>query len=173
MIPDICGCIFGLYIPTFGLNTEIYSVNHCVQSKYEKIRTGKNSVFWHFSRSANSQKSVCFHKFWKVFKKKIANFCSAYSANVQSYFIMFKNRRLVKTIWIDNHLQWTRTVETQNVLRCESINQIKKKSLITLSEKFPYSEFILVRIFPHSDWIRRETEYLSVFSPNVGKYGPE
>ena len=29
---------------------------------------------------------------------------------------------------------------------------------------------------PHSDWIRRDTEYteyLSVFSPNAGKYGPE
>ena len=25
------------------------------------------------------------------------------------------------------------------------------------------------RIFPHSDWIRRDTEYLSVFSPNAGK----
>ena len=32
---------------------------------------------------------------------------------------------------------------------------------------------ILVGIFPHSDWIRRDTEYLSVFSPNAGKYGPE
>ena len=32
---------------------------------------------------------------------------------------------------------------------------------------------ILVRIFPHSDWIRRDIPYLSVFSPNVGKYGPE
>ena len=32
---------------------------------------------------------------------------------------------------------------------------------------------ILVLIFPHSDWIRRNTEYLSVFSPNAGKYGPE
>ena len=31
----------------------------------------------------------------------------------------------------------------------------------------------LARIFPRSDWIRRDTEYLSVFSPNVGKYGPE
>ena len=31
----------------------------------------------------------------------------------------------------------------------------------------------LVRIFTHSDWIRRDTEYLSVFSPNAGKYGPE
>ena len=30
----------------------------------------------------------------------------------------------------------------------------------------------LVRIFPHSDWIRRD-KYLSVFSPNAGKYGPE
>ena len=32
--------------------------------------------------------------------------------------------------------------------------------------------FFLVRIFPHLDWIR-STEYLSVFSPSVGKYGPE
>ena len=31
----------------------------------------------------------------------------------------------------------------------------------------------LVRIFPHSDWIRGDAEYLSVFSPNVGKYRPE
>ena len=31
----------------------------------------------------------------------------------------------------------------------------------------------LVRIFPHSDWIRRYTEYLSVFSLNAGKYGPD
>ena len=29
---------------------------------------------------------------------------------------------------------------------------------------------ILVLIFPYSDWIRRHTECLSIFSPNVGKY---
>ena len=34
-------------------------------------------------------------------------------------------------------------------------------------------EFFLVRIFPHSNWIRRDTSYLSVFSPNAGKYGSE
>ena len=34
-------------------------------------------------------------------------------------------------------------------------------------------EVFLVRIFPHSDWIQRDTEYLSVFSPNGGKYGPK
>ena len=27
--------------------------------------------------------------------------------------------------------------------------------------------------FSHSDWIRRDTSYLSVFSPNAGKYRPE
>ena len=32
---------------------------------------------------------------------------------------------------------------------------------------------ILVHIFPHSDWIWKDTEYLPVFSPNEGKYGPE
>ena len=32
---------------------------------------------------------------------------------------------------------------------------------------------ILVRIFPHLNWIRRDAEYLSVFSPNAGKYGPK
>ena len=27
--------------------------------------------------------------------------------------------------------------------------------------------------FPHSDWMWSDTPYLSVFSPNAGKYGPE
>ena len=40
-------------------------------------------------------------------------------------------------------------------------------------EKCLNTEFFLVRIFPHSDWIRRDTPYLSISSPNGGKYGPE
>ena len=39
----------------------------------------------------------------------------------------------------------------------------------TLREKCPNTESFLVRIFPHPDWIRRDTEYLSVSSPNAGK----
>ena len=31
----------------------------------------------------------------------------------------------------------------------------------------------LVRILPHSDWIRRGTPYLPTFSPNAEKYRPE
>ena len=45
--------------------------------------------------------------------------------------------------------------------------------LIIIAWKVSNREFFLVRIFPHSDWIWRGTPYLSVFSPNAGKYGPE
>ena len=34
-------------------------------------------------------------------------------------------------------------------------------------------KIFLVRILSDSDWIRRDTPYLSVFSPNAEKYGPE
>ena len=44
---------------------------------------------------------------------------------------------------------------------------------LPLCEKCPNTEFFPVRIFPHSDRIRRDTLYLSVFSPNTGKNGPE
>ena len=42
-----------------------------------------------------------------------------------------------------------------------------------LCEMCPNTEFFLARSFLHSDWIRRDTSYLSVFSPNAGKYGAE
>ena len=48
-------------------------------------------------------------------------------------------------------------------------------SLSALREKCPDTEFYLVCIFPLSEWIWRDlrTAYLSVFSLNVGKCGPE
>ena len=42
------GVLSGLSFPVFGMNTEIYAINLQIQSKYWKIRTRKNSVFWHF-----------------------------------------------------------------------------------------------------------------------------
>ena len=55
-----------------------------------------------------------------------------------------------------------------------SIFPPKSNCFITLlREKCPNTGFLLVCIFPHSDWIQRDTTYFSVFSPNAGKYGPE
>ena len=48
-----------------------------------------------------------------------------------------------------------------------------KPNWITMYEKFQDTEFFLFRIFPHSDWIRKDMEYLSVLRPNTRKYGPK
>ena len=40
----------GPYFPMLGMNTDIYSLNFRIQSEFGKIRTGKISVFGHFSR---------------------------------------------------------------------------------------------------------------------------
>ena len=44
-----------------------------------------------------------------------------------------------------------------------------RHSSLPLREKSPYTEIFMVRIFPHSTEYG-DTEYLSVFSPNAGKY---
>ena len=45
------GVCSGRYFPVLGLNTKVYVVNLRIQPKYQKIRTRKNSVLGHFSRS--------------------------------------------------------------------------------------------------------------------------
>ena len=44
---------------------------------------------------------------------------------------------------------------------------------VPLRVKYSNTEFYLVRIFPNSDGIPRDEGYISVFSLNRGKYGPE
>ena len=48
-----------------------------------------------------------------------------------------------------------------------------KGCITTLRKKYPNTEFFLVLIFPHLEFVRRDTKYLSVYSLNAGKYGPE
>ena len=44
-------------------------------------------------------------------------------------------------------------------------------TLANTAWKVSVSGVILVRIFPHSDWMRRDTPYISVFSPYARKCG--
>ena len=55
----------------------------------------------------------------------------------------------------------------------QRIENLRNNPWIYHSVKCPDTEFVLVRIFSHSNWIRRDTPYLSIFSPNAGKEGPE
>ena len=49
----------GPYFPTFGLNTGRYGVSLRILSECGKIRTRKNSIFWHFSRSVTVHFHLC------------------------------------------------------------------------------------------------------------------
>ena len=55
----------------------------------------------------------------------------------------------------------------------ENIGNTELKNLVNTEWKVSAFGVFLVRIFLYSDWIRRDTLYLSVFSPNARKYGPE
>ena len=60
------------------------------------------------------------------------------------------------------------------IKKAKTIRKNKKlKMMLPLREKCPNTEFFPVRIFSHSDRIRRDTPYLFVFSPNAGKEGAE
>ena len=54
-------------------------------------------------------------------------------------------------------------------------SELWRRSLSKRKHVWKVSVFrvFLVRIFLDSDWIRRDAEYFSIFSPNTGKYGPK
>ena len=69
---------------------------------------------------------------------------------------------------ITSECEKTRTRKNLNADTFHAVSILLKH---TLREECPNTELFLVRIFLRSEWIRRE--YLSVFTPNMGKYRPE
>ena len=55
------------------------------------------------------------------------------------------------------------------LIEMEAIVSEDKKHCVKSDRIRSYSGPHSSLIFPHSDWMRRDTEYLSVFSPNAGK----
>ena len=74
-------------------------------------------------------------------------------------------------------LLWEFDLNRKFICTDEIMTKVKRIKEInpsfSLCEMCPSTEFFLVCIFPHSNWIRRDTSYLSVFYPNTGKHGPE
>ena len=102
------------------------------------------------------------------------------------YHVQMVSGSIVITKWIFLTIReiWWQIMLTL----CEKLRKRDHRSLIfiksypisferginhSLGEKYQNTEFFRVRIFPHLDWIRRDTPHLSVFCPNAGKYGPE
>ena len=96
--------------------------------------------------------------------------------------IQEKMKHITVTFAIAKVADCLRTFDFTNTIKCFDWNLEKQSCILnsvsdfgraTLREKCPNTELFLVHIFLYSDWIRRFMEYISVFSPNTGKYGPE
>ena len=74
--------------PAFGLNTERYFVSVRIQSECGKIRSRKNSVFGHFSRSAHVVEFNDFTQIIYKYHKNLWNIC------------MIKNRFPLNWLWV-------------------------------------------------------------------------
>ena len=100
------------------------------------------------------------------------NFFNVFSTFISFTMVILTHRGMERAFTAQLRYYWdTMHVVTIYVILVSLY--IESFSLQTLREKCPNTEFFLVRIFPHSDWIRRDTLYLSVFSPNARKYGQE
>ena len=117
------------------------------------------------------------------------------SETTDKYFTLILHSRisviLVVMLFVDWMTRWCHLTEHSLFRKGFQGDQISSKIFVslgkdilmnfcqflqpTLREKCPYSLFgvFLVTTFSRSDLIRRDTRYLSVFSQNAGKYGPE
>ena len=92
-------------------------------------------------------------------------FCNFSNDLELKYFHSSKSSLLQKNkIWY---------IHSINIAKALNVTNLKLLLCVSLREKCPNKELFLARIFPYSDWIRTDASYLSVFSPNAGKYGPE
>ena len=88
------GNFSGPYFPVFGLNAEIFGVNLRIQSKYRKIKTRKNSVFGHSSRSD------CTHN-------------SSHSSSNFNTLILFYNFRT--SLWFEHNYKLNKFMKSSNL----------------------------------------------------------
>ena len=96
----------GPYFPEFGLNTDRHGVSPRIQSKCWKIRTRKNTVFGHFSRSAvlRYKSDVAKHE-WTALSfnfdkiRDLSNRCKFFSTPVAEYASISTRLERLKLIY--------------------------------------------------------------------------
>ena len=125
------------------------------ESLLEVFKWTFDVVFRHFISPPSSLSQV----FQTTFKFICGfKFNSAFSSQPQIFPLNFNGYYFVLFSPL------TDTYLTENFVIFTGIIQV-----VNIAEKVSVFGVILVAIFPHSDWIRRDAEYLSVFNPNAGK----
>ena len=121
------------------------------------------------SRSMKFSKYL-FLKYWKISRKNIIfiiqiMYCRIITCLLSCEFI-FLNKVLFRYTLHFSSNQLNKISPWQEEVNSRGVVILCQRSMIELFSL----RVILVRIFPHSDWIGRDTSHLSVFSPNAGKY---
>ena len=141
-------------------------------SKMKKSSWTAKCSYW-----GNVLKSFFFESFWNLFKilqKYVDRIDGLIKLEPVSLQIYWKFKFITKVNFefkfpYSSPRIWLGIVLELSVQKC----QLQKWSHEASAWKVFVFEVFLVRIFPHSDWIRRDTPFLFVFSPNAGKHGPE
>ena len=94
----------------------------------------------------------------------LGNFCPKYMRfEIKKYRgVIFNDTERWCNIWINSDLAVSKMASRIGWIFIRAL-KVWKTAQWSLCEKCPNTEFFLVCIFPHLDWIRRDT----------GKYGPE
>ena len=101
--------------------------------------------------------------------------CEFYATTNMNYFWKYQKNLLGKPLENEKNLgaYWPSFRRLRIFLKDQALLLFPCHFWSDTARKASIFGIIHVRIFTHLDWIRRDTEYPSVFSPNAGKYGPE
>ena len=110
--------------------------------------------------------------FYKYQNVQILKILSAWTLKNSQSSVTLKNECKQLRYYFTNEIK-NSTHPNDKILRLKQQANFKTIHKNTLREKRPNTELFLVLIFLYSDWIRRDTPYVYVFSRNTGKYGPE
>ena len=138
----------------------------------------RNKSYWLYAEKLNfafvaKAVAVCF--IFKIPVGKPQKQCPPFSRkNLYSlFYLWFVTQKNSLEVWND-FLTFLPILDSLSLwIQLWGNFPLSKNSVYITASKVPVFGDFLVLIFLHSERIRRDTEYLSVFRPNAGKYGPE
>ena len=157
------GLFSGPHFPAFGLNTERYSVSLHIQSECGKIRTRKNSVFGHFSRSDIQGKVSSNHSQWLYIVFPLYFCVSSVEPNVMY--------QIPKGNWIE----YLKTTNKSRVFKTGKCQLSQKSSLLSVLIKVefiqsgPRVNFTVSKKFWKKRFIYDEDDFFYSFLGNLIK----
>ena len=125
----------GLYFSAFARNSERYFISLCIHTEYGKIRTRKNSVFGHFSRSESYNLRVLSqgysHKFQGFYLCKNHKL---FSTNTMIQFLAIHKSSL-RVFWFFQRKYWPEMGKTELIWRWTTTTIITKTTKTNQNNK--------------------------------------